>query len=68
MTIGERVCERKVILNFIIIQCKSFFRGIPGISFLERLDDVASLVHLKVTYHDAEGRLVSMNAAVYEVK
>lgn len=68
MTIGERVCERTIILHFIIIQCNSFFRGILGRSFLERLDDVASLVHLKVTYHDAEGRLVSMNANVYEVK
>lgn len=68
MTIYEGDPERKVILNFMIIQCRSAFKGILGRSFLVRLDVVASSVHLKVTYHNVEGRLVLMTADVDEEK
>lgn len=48
--------ERKVTLNFLVILCSSFFRGIIGRSFLGKLYAVASHVHLKITYHDMEGK------------
>ncbi|XP_050876358.1 uncharacterized protein LOC127080069 [Lathyrus oleraceus] len=53
--IGEAAYERKVILSFHVISCKSVFRDILERSFLERLNIVASSVHLKGTYHDREG-------------
>lgn len=55
--VGESACEIRVILNFLIIPIQNAFRGVLGKSFLAKLDAVASPVHLKVTYHDAdEGR------------
>lgn len=53
--IGEATYERKVILSFHVISCKSVFRDILERSFLERLNVVASSVHLKGTYHYREG-------------
>lgn len=64
----KRDHERKLILHSMIILCWTSFRGILGRSFLKRLDMVASLVHLKVAYNDAEGRSVSVIADVYKVK
>lgn len=51
LAIREGKCERKVILNFLVVSCKSAFRGIMGRFFLENLDMVASHVHLKLIYH-----------------
>lgn len=52
VTIGEVDNERKVILNFLIILCRSTFKCILGRSFLARLDAVSSPVHLKAPYHN----------------
>lgn len=52
MNVGEGDRERKLILNFLIISYWGVSRGNLGRSFLTRLDVVASLVHLKVTYYN----------------
>lgn len=61
--VGEKACERKVILNFLIILCKTAFRGVIGRSFLVSLDVVDSPVNLKVTYHvvDKRPNIISAN-------
>lgn len=56
----EGARERKVILNFLIVPCKSAYKGILKNSLLANLDVVALPVHLKITYHDVEGRLVAI--------
>lgn len=53
VTIGEGACQRKVILNFMLILCQSAFKCIIWRSFLLRLDAIASSIHRKVTYHNA---------------
>lgn len=68
MTIGKGSCKRKVILNFLVIPCRNAFKGKPERSFIGRLDAMASPVHLKVTYHNIEERLVIVNADVDEAK
>lgn len=62
VTVGEKACERKVILNFLIILCKTAFRGIMGRSFLVRLDVVALPVNLKVTYRGVDKRSTIISA------
>lgn len=52
----------KMALMFLVIQCKSAFKGSLERSFLERLDAVAYTVHLKVTYHNEEGTPVTVGA------
>lgn len=61
MSQGERLDERKVTLKFLVILCRSAFKGIIERSFLVKLDVVASPVHLKVAYHDKEGNLTAVN-------
>lgn len=68
MTVGEGSGQRKVVLNSMIVSCRSTSRGILGRFFLARLDSVTSLVHLKVTYHNAEGRLIMVIVDVDEAK
>lgn len=47
-------------LTFLVIQCRSSFKGILGRSFLARLDVVASTIHMKITYHYEEGILITV--------
>lgn len=68
LVIGEGTYERKVILNFLVILCRSAFRGIIGRSFLAKLDEAASPVHLKVAYHDIKGRLVIVSVDLEEAR
>lgn len=56
LSFGDGVHGRKVTINFLIITCSSAFKGIMGRSFLSKLDEVASPVHLKIIYHDMEGK------------
>lgn len=53
--------ERKIIPKFLVIPCRNAFRGILGRSFLSKLDVISFIVHLKVTYHDREGRLTTVS-------
>lgn len=55
LALGEEVRERNVTLSFLVILCRRAFKGILERS-LEKLDAVAPLVHLKITYHDMEGK------------
>lgn len=66
--VREESYERKVTPNFLIIQCQSTIRGVLKRSFLARLDAITSPIHLKVIYHDVEGRSVSVIADVDEVE
>lgn len=66
LTIEERVREKKVVINFLVILCRSAFIGIMMRSFLEKLNAVASLVYLKVTYHDREGKPIIISATLEE--
>lgn len=59
--------ERKVFLNFLVVSCKSAFKGILGRSFLVKLDTLASPTYLKVTYQDEEWRSVIINVDLEEV-
>lgn len=68
LTIKEGVCERNVIFDSLLIQCRNTFRGILGKSFLAKLDTVTSLVHLKVTYHDKEGKSTIISVDLEEAK
>lgn len=68
VSFGEGAQERKVIPNIMVISCRSMFKGILGRPFLARLDAVASLVHLKVTYHDEEGGPTVVSFEVDEAK
>lgn len=49
-----------ITLIFLVIQCRSSFKGILGRSFLEKLDALASTVHLKIAYHDKWGVPITM--------
>lgn len=62
----EVMHERKVILNFLVMLCKSSFRGILGRCFLDKLYAIASPVHLEVTKHDKVGRLTNINVNLME--
>lgn len=68
MTIGEGACERKVILNFLVIPCQSALKGILGRSLLEMINAVTSLIHLKETYHNVEESSVIVRVDVDEEK
>lgn len=68
LTIKEGVCERSVIFDSLLIPCRNIFRGILRKSFLEKLDAVTSLVHLKVTYHDKEGKSTIISVDLEEAK
>lgn len=59
---------RKVILNFHEVSCRSTFKVILGISFLEKLDAVTSLIHIKVSYHDKEGISATVSVDLVEAK
>lgn len=68
LEIVEECVKEKVLLMFLIIPCKSAFRGILGRSFLKKLDVMASLVNLKVTYQDMEGRPTPISPILKESK
>ncbi|CAI8614033.1 unnamed protein product [Vicia faba] len=55
-------------LNLFVWFLRSAFKGISGRYFLEKLDAVASLIHLKEAYHDMEGKLIVVNADPEEAK
>lgn len=48
ISLGEGSNERMVNLFFLVIACRSTFSGILGISFLAKLDAMASSIHVKV--------------------
>lgn len=58
----------KVTLMFLVIQCRSAFKGSLERSFLERLDADASTIHLKVAYHNEEGTPVTVCANLQEAR
>lgn len=66
LSLGERVHERHVTFKFFVILCKSAFKGIIGISFLAKLDAVASLVHLRLAYHNMEWKSTVVNVYLEE--
>lgn len=49
-----------ITLIFLVIQCKSSFKGILGRSFLAKLEALASTIHLKIAYHDKWGAPITM--------
>lgn len=55
-----------MILLFLMIQCKSAFKGILGWSLLDKLDVVSSTIHLKITYHDKRGVTTTIKAYLEE--
>lgn len=60
--------ERKVTLRFLVISCKTAFKGILGRSFLVKLDGIEFPVHLEVTYHNMEGKSIVVMADLEEEK
>lgn len=68
LAIGEGTCERKEILNFFVIFCKSAFRGILGRYFLVKLVAVASPIHLKITYKDMKGMSTTVSVNLEEIR
>lgn len=60
LSIGEGTRRRKVIMAVFIVQCRSAFNDILGKCFLEKLDTIASTVHLKAPYHDKEGAPITI--------
>lgn len=61
LSLREGEGERKVPFCFLVVPCKSAFSGNLGKSFLATLDAVASSVHLKVTYHNDDGKPIVFN-------
>lgn len=61
LSLGEGEGEENVTLSFWVVPYKSAFRGIIGVSFLEKLDVMSSKVYFKVTYYNNTKRLVVLN-------
>lgn len=59
---GEWESERKVNLYFLVVSCKGTFIGILGRSFMPNLNVVASLMHLKIVYHNNVKKLITIHA------
>lgn len=68
LALGEGEHKRKVILLFLVILCRSSFKGILEISLLTKLDPVASPIHLKVIYHDRKGKSTIVGTDLGEIK
>lgn len=50
-----------IILQFLVVHSRSVYNFIMRIPFTTTLDDVASLVHLKLKYHNLQGEPITVN-------
>lgn len=48
--------------HFLVVPCKSSYNCIFDRPFIVALDVVASMVHLKLKFHDLQGDAVTINA------
>lgn len=58
VSFGEGKNKRILKVCFLVIPYKNIYNGLLGRSFLAALNEVASMVHLKMEYHNSLGELV----------
>lgn len=68
LSVREGMRKRTITLTFLVIHYKSAFKGILGRSFLDKLDMVVSMVHLKIAYHEEKGVLSTITTDLQEVE
>lgn len=68
LSIGDGMNQRIINLLFLVVQCRTVFKGIPGRSFLAKLDIVTSTFHLKIAYHDEKGAPITIKEDLREAR
>lgn len=68
ISVGKEKEIREVNSQFLVVPCMSVYNCILGRPIASTLDIVASLVHLKLEYHNLQGESTAISADVEEGK